>query len=124
MIASPSAKFSSPRVHVSLRAKPYERRSVCVLAMSQAKRLNPKDTVVRCCGGTHTHFTRAKVVEAVAREEMMWLDRFHNTACFTPLSTGTWQKTRSGPVCTMQLVEGARGRYVPARQRKPEFVLP
>lgn len=122
MIARPSAKFARPRVHVSLIARPYERRNVCVLPSSQAQH-DHRSVVSSCSGGNHTHFTRAKVVDAVGRGEMRWCDKFHNAATYTEAASGEWQKTRSGPVCTMQLKVGAKGRYVPATQREPELVL-
>lgn len=121
MIANPSAKFTRPQTHVSLIAKPYERRSVCVLPSSEQR--DHRNVVMRCSGGNHTHNTRSKVVEAVERGEMCWLDRHHNTATYTSLAAGTWQKQHSGPVATMQLIVGAKGRYVPVMQREPELVL-
>lgn len=100
-----------------LFAKPYERRNVCVLP-SSSQTDHRANVVSRCTGGNHTHFTRAKVVDAVSRGEMRWLDRHHNTAAFTEQSAGEWQKTRSGPVATMQLKRGAKGRHIPAAQRE------
>jgi hypothetical protein len=70
-----------------------------------------------------TFYTRGKVVDAVARGEMRWVDRFHNAATYTENASGTWQKTQSGPVHTMQLKVGFKGRHVPAGQREPELVL-
>jgi hypothetical protein len=49
--------------------------------------------------------------------------RATNLATYAEKACGEWQKTRSGPVCTMQLKQGAKGRYVPATQREPELVL-
>jgi hypothetical protein len=120
MIARPAAKFARPRVHVSLTAKPYERRSVCVLPASHG--ISGRVSDVPCMGNCgHTKLTRSKVVDAVQRGEMQWADRFHNKAAYTPAAAGTWQKTRSGPVCTMQLKVGAKSRYVTATQRAPEL---
>ena len=119
VIAKPSAMFTRPQVHVSLTAKPYERRNVCVLPASHGQ--DHWAVVTRCTGGLHTHFTRAKVVAAVASGEMRWLDRFHNSATFTVVAAGTWQKTPSGPVHTMQMKVGMKGRHVPSTQREPEM---
>lgn len=122
MIARPSAKFARPRVHVSLMAKPYERRTVCVLPASQG--VSGRISNAQCMGSCgHTKLTRSKVVDAVVRGDMQFVDRFHNKAVYTPASGGTWQKTQSGPVCTMQLKVGFKGRHVPAGQREPELVL-
>jgi hypothetical protein len=122
MIARPSAKFARPRVHVSLITKPYERRTVCVLPASQG--ISGRIGHAQCMGKCgHTKLTRSKVVDAVSRKEMQWVDRFHNKAAYTPVAAGTWQKTQSGPVCTMQLKVGFKGRHVPAGQREPELVL-
>jgi hypothetical protein len=122
MLANPSAKFARPRVHVSLTAKPYERRSVCVLPASQG--ISGRIGHTQCMGNCgHTKLTRSKVVDAVSRFEMQWADRFHNKAVYTPASASTWQKTQSGPVHTMQLKVGFKGRHVPAGQREPELVL-
>jgi hypothetical protein len=68
---------------------------------------------------------------------MTWIDPFNGlpTKRATNLATyvadteksrgsaGTWQKTQSGPVCTMQLKQGFKGRHIPAGQREPELVL-
>lgn len=124
MLANPSAKFKRPCVHVTLAAKPYERRSICILPARQADGVIHSGMSARCSGGGHAHYTRSRVVEAVERGEMRWLDRFHNVATFTMAAAGTWQKQRSGPVATMQLVVGAKGRYVPVIQRDPEYVIP
>lgn len=122
MLANPSAKFARSRVHVSLIAKPYERRSVCVLPASQG--ISGRISHAPCMGKCgHTKLTRTKVVDAVLHGEMQWADRFHNKAAYTSNASGTWQKTRSGPVCTMQLKVGFKGRHVPAGQREPELVL-
>lgn len=121
MIANRSAMFTRPQKHVSLQARPYEQRNVCVLPQSQDQ--DHRNVVARCNGGGHTHFTRARVVAAVASGEMRWLDRHHNTATFTLVASGTWQKTQSGPVHTMQMRTGLKGRYVPVAQREPELVL-
>lgn len=130
MIARPSAKFARPRVHISLIARPYERRSVCVLPASQARN-DHRTFVGKCDGGNHTHFTRDRVIELVARWEMTFLDprtgtptaRHTNLATYTDKAAGTWQKTRSGPVHAMQLKVGLKGRHVPAGQREPEMVM-
>jgi hypothetical protein len=118
MPANPAAMFSRPRVHVSLLARPYERRCVLVIPSSDAAAFDPRNPV-----DNGTFFTRGKVADAVARGEMRWCDKFHNTATYTDTAAGTWQKTRSGPVCTMQLKVGLKGRHVPAGQREPELVL-
>lgn len=130
MLANPSAKFARPRVHVSLVARPYERRSVCVMTRTQVNRRTDIEETRNCCGGNHTHFTRDRVIELVGRQEMVFLDRngnptarHTNLATYTEKSAGTWQKTQSGPVCTMQLKVGFKGRHVPAGQREPELVL-
>jgi hypothetical protein len=119
MLANPSAKFARPRVHVSQRerVRPYEKRCVLVIPSSDAASFDPKLPV------EGNFFTRGKVVDAVVRGEMRWIDRFHNAATYTETASGTWQKTRSGPVCTMQLKVGFKGRHVPAGQREPELVL-
>jgi hypothetical protein len=85
--------------------------------------MDHRNVVTKCQGGAHTHFTRAKVVDAVARGEMRWMDKHHNTATYTVVAAGTWQKTQSGPVATMQLKVGNRGRYVPVTQREPQMEL-
>lgn len=126
MIANRSAMFSRPQKHVSLQSRPYKRRNVCVLPQSQDQ--DHRSVVTRCNGGAHTHYTREKVVAAVLSGEMRWLDRFHNTATFTLVASGTWQKTQSGlpetgPVATMQMRVGLKGRYVPVSQREPDLVL-
>jgi hypothetical protein len=113
MIARPSAKFERPRA-------PYERRCVLVVPASEAGSIDPRQAMPGRKG--LTYFTRGKVVDAVARGEMRWVDKFHNAATFTSEASGTWQKTRSGPVWTMQLVQGARGRYLPARQRLTDVI--
>lgn len=130
MIARPAAKFARPRVHVSLIARPYERRSVCVMTRTQVNRRTDLNETSGCCGGNHTHYTRDRVIDLVERHEMTFLDRkgnptarHTNLATYTEKSAGTWQKTRSGPVCTMQLKVGFKGRHVPAGQREAELVL-
>jgi hypothetical protein len=90
---------------------------VLVIPASDAASFDPKLPV------EGNFFTRAKVTDAVVRGEMRWVDRFHNAATYTETASGTWQKTRSGPVCTMQLKVGFKGRHVPAGQREPELVL-
>ena len=115
MLANPAARFTHPRAQV-LIARPYERRSVCVLPQQAAQLMEQRGVIMRCQGGTHTHFTREKVLDAVSRGEMRFIDRHHNTACYTKEAAGTWQKTRSGPVCTMQMIVGEKGRHVPANQ--------
>ena len=98
------------------------RRSVCVLNPSTVSG-DRKRFISQCNGKGHTHFTRERVVEAVARGEMVWVDRHCNAATFTQQSAGTWQKTQSGPVCTMQLVVGAKGRHIPADQYDRELAV-
>jgi hypothetical protein len=128
MIARPSAKFARSHMKASWTEMPYERRSVCVLPTNSRDHLA---LAKKCNGRNHTHFTRSKVVDAVARKEMTWIDentglptnRATNLATFTKAACSTWQKTRSGPVCTMQLIAGARGRYVPATQRESRGLL-
>jgi hypothetical protein len=79
----------------------------------------------------HTHYAQHTVAEKKATGEMAFLDpetgeqtkRFTTLATFTEQAAGTWQKTQSGPVCTMQLRVGFKGRHVPAGQREPELVL-
>jgi hypothetical protein len=117
MLANPSAKFARPRVHVSLIARPYEKRCVLVIASSDAATFDPQQA------NDGSYHTRAKVTDAVVRGEMRWCDKFHNTATYTETAAGTWQKTQSGPVHTMQLKIGFKGRHVPAGQREPELVL-
>jgi hypothetical protein len=120
MIASPSAKFARPRVHISLVAKPYERRSVLIVSASEACKVDPRNAASVYAGRGATFYTRTRVNVLVERKEMRWVDKFHNVATYTEVAAGQWQKTRSGPVCTMQLKVGAKGRYVPAQQREPE----
>ena len=115
MLANRAARFTQPRAQV-LTAKPYERRSVCVLPQDAAQAFEGRGVVMRCSGGCHTHLTRAVVEDKVARGEMRFLDRHHNAACYTDDASKTWQKTRSGPVCTMQMIVGEKGRHVPATQ--------
>jgi hypothetical protein len=118
MIANPAAKFDRP---AALKSLPYQSRNVCIMAASMARdHRNPGD---RC--KHHTHFTRQKVADAVARGEMVWLDgngnaclRQTNRAGYAAKSAGSWQKTPSGPVACMQLVQGEKGRYVPCFQRE------
>jgi hypothetical protein len=84
----------------------------------------------------HTHYTEAKVKADVARGELTFIDKNGNpTPAQTTVATyatdteksrgsaGTWQKSQSGLVCTMQLKQGLKGRHVPAGQREPELVL-
>jgi len=124
MLAKPSAKFKRPCIHVTLAHKPYERRSVAIVPMSEAAQMNPREEpTLRNEGRGYSYWTRSRVVEAVRRGEMRWLDRFHNMATFTTAAGGTWQKTQSGPVATMQMRVGAKGRYVPVAQREPELNL-
>jgi hypothetical protein len=111
-LANPARVFNRPK---PLIAKPYERRTVCVLPAHQY-------SVMHC--GTHTHFSRTKVQDAIDRGEMVYLDpagkptgRRTNTAGFTDKAAGSWQKTQSGPVCTMQMIVGEKGRHIPAQQR-------
>lgn len=117
MLANPARVFERTRIPVRVLAKPYERRVVCVLPSAQAT--VDRRTVVSSCSGAcgHTKFTRTKVNAAVERGEMRFLDRHGNMAAFTVVAAGTWQKTRSGPVCTMQMIVGQKGRHVPAQQR-------
>lgn len=122
MLAKPSAKFKRPCVHVTLAAKPYEHRSVAIVPMSEAASFHPREEPrLRNEGRGYSYWTRSRVVEAVRTGEMRWLDRFHNMATFTTAAAGTWQKTQSGPVATMQMRVGAKGRYIPVAQREPEF---
>lgn len=127
MPANPAAMFSRPRVHSSLQnqaAKPtHERRCVLVLPAEVAAFIDPKAKIDVVGGKGSRFFTRSVVTDAVGRGEMRWVDRHHNCATYLPKATGTWQKTRSGPVCTMQMVQGERGRYVPVGQREPELVV-
>lgn len=122
-LANPARQFANVRFNT----RPYERRSVCVMPAStqQDHRNDPRNwvpgQVSACSGGNHTHFSRSRVVELVERGEMRWLDKFHNQATYTALAGGTWQKTASGGVHTMQLVQGMRGRHVPFAQREPEL---
>jgi hypothetical protein len=94
---------------------------VLIIPTSDAASIDPKQAVPERDG--LSYYTRGKVVDAVSRGEMRWVDRFHNAATFTETASGTWQKTQSGPVCTMQLRVGFKGRHVPAGQREPELVL-
>jgi hypothetical protein len=121
-LANPSAKFDRLPA-LALRNRPYERRTICVIPASMGGGDHRAVVMTKCGGGHHTHFTRQKVVDAVARGEMQWCDRHHNTAMFTVQAAGTWQKSQSGAVATMQLVVGARGRYVPFAHRESEMVL-
>lgn len=124
-----SRMFTRPRIHSSLIARPYDARNICVLSAAHSAHAS-RLTGSRCTGNTHTHFTRAKVAELVARGEMRWLDyagntslRQTNTAAYTEVAASTWQKTPSGPVATMQMKVGEKGRYVPVRQREEALVL-
>lgn len=125
MLAKPSAKFTRPCVHVAtLARKSYEHRSVAIVPMAEAAALKQSDALrLRNEGRGYSYWTRSRVVALVERGEMRWVDRHRNGATFTGLAAGTWQKTQSGPVATMQLVVGAKGRYVPVMQREPELVL-
>lgn len=121
MIANRAAMFTRAQRHVSLQAKPYERRCVLILPASEAEKYGPGAIVPPAEAGTY--YTRARVAAAVASGEMRWVDRFHNAAAFTEAACGTWQKTQSGPVHTMQMRTGLKGRYIPVSQREPELVL-
>ena len=75
----------------------------------------------------HTHYSVARVKNDVALGEMIFLDKNGNqtpaqtsVATFTSKAAGTWQKTRSGPVCTMQMIIGEKGRHVPLMQHDLE----
>lgn len=121
MIANRSAMFTRPQQHISLQSRPYERRCVLVMPATEAEKYGAGAVVPTTEGGKY--YTRARVVAAVALGEMRWVDKFHNAATFTVVAAGTWQKTRSGPVATMQMCVGLKGRYVPVSQREPELVL-
>lgn len=122
MLANPARIFARPRVPVTaLTARPYESRNVGILPVSMALRLSERTMLTAAQCGCKTYFTRAKVIAAVERGEMRWVDRYHNVATYTEPACGTWQKTRSGEVCTMQLKNGQKGRYVPLDQREPEM---
>lgn len=122
MIANRSAMFTRPQVHVSLQQpKRYQARCVMILSASEAEKYGPGSMVPESESGTY--YTRARVEAAVLNGEMRWVDRFHNAAAFTEAACGTWQKTQSGPVHTMQMRTGLKGRYVPVAQREPELVL-
>jgi len=111
MIANPAARFY-PK---DRGPKPYERRNVCVLPRSQADLVDHRAVMTKCSGGRHTHQTRTVIAALVKAGEMRWVDRHHNVATYA--TVGTWQKTRSGAVHTMQLIQGQRGRHMPAGQR-------
>lgn len=114
-LANPARQFANVRFNT----RPYERRSVCVMPASASN--DHRNVAQACSGGNHTHFSRSRVVELVERGEMRWLDKFHNQATYTALAGGTWQKTASGGVHTMQMVQGMKGRHVPFAQREPEL---
>ena len=119
MLANPVAKFErrTPSQHVTQLRVPSGRRTVCIVSAAHAHAIETNGGAYRCAGKGHPHHTRKKVTELVARGEMHFCDRFHNAATYTTRAVGTWQKTRSGMVCTMQLKVGAPGRYVPASHR-------
>ena len=97
---------------VIFHSAPRENRNVRVISAAQAMGYDQRPGA----GGGARYFTRGVVAQAVARGEMRWVDKYHNTATYTVESASTWQKTRSGPVCTMQLIQGEKGRHVPANQ--------
>lgn len=119
MLANPSAKFERPRVHASiLTRKAYEHRSVAIIYADEAATMCASDVLrLQNEGRGYTYWTRSRVTALVDRGEMRWVDRHRNGATYTDKAAGQWQKTRSGPVCTMQLVIGAKGRHIPAGQR-------
>lgn len=125
MLANPLAKFSRPRVHVAvLTRKAYEHRSVAIIPASEALGMDVRNVLaLRNEGRGYAYNTRSKVEDLVARGEMRWVDKHHNGATFTDKAAGTWQKTHSGPVATMQLKIGNKGRYVPVAQREACLAL-
>lgn len=120
MLANPLAKFARPRVRVTtLVRSAYERRVVCVVSADVAAHVRECGGNYRCNGSGHTHFTRSRITPLVFAGEMEYVDKHTNVAVYTPQAAGTWQKQRSGPVATMQLRVGRKGRYVPATQMEP-----
>lgn len=117
-IATPAAKFVRP---FASKAAQFERRNICVLPKTQCDLMIQRDTVMRCGGGNHVHYTRSRVAGLIASGEMRWVDRHRNVA--TWVTGETWQKTRSGPVHTMQLISGLKGRAVPATQREAPLCI-
>lgn len=118
-IANPAAKFNRQHTHNQTRPltrSAFERRSVCVLPKSLCMMVDSRKTVLPCAGKKHKHFTRRAVEGQIASGEMRWVDRHHNVATY--VTSETWQKTPSGGVHTMQLVEGLKGRHIPATQRE------
>lgn len=118
MLANPAAKFGRVPAPV-VKSRPYESRQICIMRRDWA-RGNSRATVHKCGSGCQamTHLTRTAVMAAVDRGEMEWVDKFHNAAVYAQSASATWQKTHSGPVATMQMVEGAPGRYVPVQHRE------
>lgn len=120
-IANPAGKFNLAKKGNTLFAKPaFERRNVCVLSTAEANMIDPRASRTKCTSRCHTHVSRSTVVNAVERGEMRWVDRHRNAAAPTDQSVATWQNTRSGPVHTMQMVAGLKGRPVPCYQLEKE----
>lgn len=120
MLANPLAKFTRPRAHQSiLTRKAYEHRSVAIISASDASVMDSSKVLALRNGGVgYTFWTRSRVDGYIACGEMRWVDKHHNGATFTEKAAGTWQKQRSGPVATMQLRVGNKGRYIPSGQRE------
>jgi hypothetical protein len=101
------------RVHAA-----HERRRVLVIPASEAGNADLRHGIPERIREDIVYRARATVVEAVSRGEMRWLDDSHDTATLAQEAPRTWQRARSGPVATMQLRQGAKGRYVPTSQRE------
>lgn len=118
MLANPARMFERPHPTAPLTRRAYEHRRVAVISAAEAESMNPRETLRLANGGVgYTYWTRSRVVAMVDRGEMRWVDKHRNGAAYTDKAAGTWQKTRSGLVCTMQMVVGEKGRHVPASQR-------
>ena len=104
---------------------PLEKRCVLVIPASEAGNADLRHGIrVRRTEGI-AYLRRAKVVEAVSRGHMRWVDPLHNVATDVTDEGDkalTWQKARSGFVSSMQLRQGAPGRYVPTSQREQVMI--
>lgn len=115
MLATNAQRKPTRAFQPVLSAKPYEMRSIAILSSPDAAMVRG-DHVVPEWMRAITFRSRSKVAELVQKGEMRWVGKHNNAACYVEKAAGTWQKTRSGLVCTMQLKIGLKGRHVPATQ--------